>query len=102
MHQFNLAPERPPGGVDLLGGQDGTVLDRLTVGLQGASEVEEGTNFDRLCGAHQAWYTHRGDHDGQAESTDKLPSRQTRRPRKYMRCAAHSVPFCMALQTAAC
>jgi hypothetical protein len=60
VHQLKLAPEWSPSRIDLLGCQDRTVLDRLTVGLKGASEIEEGANFDGLCGAGEVWHANGG------------------------------------------
>jgi hypothetical protein len=93
VHQLELPPERSASGIELLGSQDGAILNWLSIGFQRAGEIEERADFHGIGSGGQARHADGGDDGGEPESPDELPPRQTSKRERGMRYAAHNVPF---------
>ena len=93
MHQLELPPKRSASGIEVLGSQDGTVLNWLPVRFQRACKIEEHADFHCIGSPGVASHPDGGDDGGEPESPDKLPPRHRSKRTRGMWYAAQNVPF---------
>jgi hypothetical protein len=84
VHQIEPPPKRAASGIEVLGGQDGPVLNGLPVRFQRACKIEEHADFHWIGSPGVAWHADGGDDGAEPESPDKLPPRQTSKRQRGM------------------